>query len=140
MVVAARTETATLIGRPLRDLTAAVAVVTASVLVVASALLVTVPATTAIGELTDDPGIEPTVQAGIAQAGTVVLLVAALCLALATLLIARLGRRSGAVPRWIVVTAWATAVTLALGVTVVLLVPFGAWAIAVGLVWTSEPR
>jgi hypothetical protein len=120
MVVAARTEASTLLGSSLRDLTAAVAVVTASVLVVASALLVTVPATTAIGELTDDPGIDPTVQAGIAQAGTVVLLVAALCLALAT--------------------AWATAVTLALGVTVVLLVPFGAWAIAVGLVWTSEPR
>jgi hypothetical protein len=140
MVVAARTETSTLIGSPLRDLTAAVAVVTASVLVVASALLITVPATTAIGELTDDPGIDPTVQAGIAQAGTVVLLVAALCLALSTVLLARLGRRSGAVPRWIVVTAWATAVTLALGVTVVLLVPFGAWAIAVGLVWTIEPR
>jgi hypothetical protein len=29
------------------------------------------------------------------------------------------------------------AVTLALGVTVVLLVPFGAWAIAAGLVWTG---
>jgi hypothetical protein len=139
-VVAARAETSTRVDGPLRDLTSAVAVVTASVLVVASALLVTVPATTAIGELTDDPGIDPAVQAGIAQAGTVVLLVAALCLALTTLLIARLGRRSGAVPRWIVVTAWATAVTLALGVTVVLLVPFGAWAIAVGLVWTSEPR
>jgi len=41
------------------------------------------------------------------------------------------------VPRWIVVTALATAVTLALGVTVVLLVRFGAWAIAVGLVWTG---
>jgi len=137
MVVAARTETATLIGSPLRDLTAAVAVVTASVLVVASALLVTVPATTAIDEFTDDPGIDPAVQAGLAQAGTVVLLVAALCLALSTVLLARLGRRSGAVPRWIVVTALATAVTLALGVTVVLLVPFGAWAIAVGLVWTG---
>jgi hypothetical protein len=88
-VVTVRTETSTLIDSPLRELTAAVAVVTASVLVVASALLLTVPATTAIGELIDDPGIDPAVQAGIAQAGTVVLLVAALCLALTTLLLAR---------------------------------------------------
>jgi hypothetical protein len=139
-VVAARSETSSRVDGPLRDLTAAAGVVTASVLVVASGLLVTVPATTAIGELTDDPGIDPAVQAGIAQAGTVMLLVAALCLALTTLLVARLGRRSDAVPRWVVVTAWVTAATLVLGVTVVLLVPFAAWAIAVGLVWAGEPR
>ena len=48
--------------------------ISASALVVAAGLLATVPLTTAIGNLTDDPGIEIGVQAGIAQSGTVVLL------------------------------------------------------------------
>lgn len=136
--VTARSEVSILSARTLRDLTVLVAAVTASALVAASGLLLTVPLTRTIGELTDDPGIEPGVQAGIAQAGTVVLLVAALCLALTTILLARLGRHGGAVPRWITMTAWATAATLVLGVTVGLLMPFAAWAIALALVWTGE--
>lgn len=94
------------------------------------------PLTTSIGEFTDDPGIDIGVQAGIAQAGTVVLLVAALCLAVTTVLVARLGRQNLAVPRWIMATAWVTAATLCLGVSVGLLMPFAAWAIAVGVVWS----
>ena len=90
-----------------RDLRAIAAVVTASSLVVASALLLTVPLTTSIGELTDDPGIDASVQAEITQAGTVALLVSALCLAVTTVLLARLGRQDGAVPRWIAATAGA---------------------------------
>jgi hypothetical protein len=122
----------------LRDLTAMTGAVTAAALVVAAGLLLTVPLTTSIGELTDDPGIDPGAQAAIAQAGTVVLLVAALCLALTAVLLARLGRHSGAVPRWIHATAWATAATLLLGVSVALLVPFAAWAIALGIAWRSH--
>lgn len=121
-----------------RDLSGIAAVVTASTLVVASGLLMTVPLTTSIGELTDDPGIDAGVQAGIAQAGAVVLLVAALCLAVTTVLLARLGRQNRAVPRWIVATAWGTAATLCLGASVGLLMPFAAWAIALGLAWTAE--
>lgn len=120
-----------------RDLSAVAAIVTASTMVVAAALLLTVPLTTSIGDLTDDPGIDPGVQAGVAQAGTVTLLVAALGLACTTVLLARLGRQTGAVPRWISATAWLTAATLCLGASVVLLVPFGLWAIACGLVWRA---
>lgn len=124
-----------------RDLSGIAALVTASTLVVASGLLLTVPLTTSIGEITDDPGIDASVQAGIAQAGTVVLLVAALGLAATTVLLARLGRQNGTVPRWIAATAWGTAVMLCLGVSVALLMPFGAWAIALGLAWrVQEPR
>jgi hypothetical protein len=119
----------------LGDLTAAAAGVTAAVLVVASGLLLTVPATTSIGEITDDPGIDEEVQAGIAQAGSVMVFVAALCLAFTAVLLARLGRRSGAVDRWVVACAWLNVVCAVLGVSVVLLVPFGAWAAAVALVW-----
>lgn len=79
------------------------------------------------------------VEAGIAQAGTVMLLVAALCLALTTVLLARLGRQNHAVPRWISVTAWAAAATLCLGVSVGLLMPFALWAIALGLTWSPRP-
>jgi len=120
-----------------RDVSAVAAVIAASTMVVAAGLLLTVPVTTSITELTDDPGIDTDVQAGIAQAGTVMLLVAALCLACATVLLARLGRQSGVLPRWITATAWATAVTLCLGASVVLLLPFGLWAIVCGLVWAA---
>lgn len=138
-VVAARAVSSAA-GGTLRDLSAVVGTITASTFVAAAGLLLTVPLTTAIGEVTDDPGIDADVQAGIAQAGTVVLLVAALCLALTTVLVARLGRQARAVPSWIAATAWATAAMLLLGVTVVLLVPFAAWAIAVGLAWRGEAR
>lgn len=121
-----------------RELSAIAAVVTSSTLVVASGLLLTVPLTTSIGRLTDDPGIDAGVQAGIAQAGTVVLLVAALSLAVTTVLLARLGRQNRALPRWIATTAWGTAITLCLGVSVGLLMPFAAWAVALGLVWRTE--
>jgi hypothetical protein len=136
--VTARRWTSARVESSVRDLSAIAAVVTASTLVVASGLLLTVPLTTSIGELTDDPGIDAGVQAGIAQAGTVVLLVAALCLAVTTVLLARLGRQNRVVPPWIMGTAWVTAATLCLGVSVGLLMPFAAWAIALGLAWRSE--
>jgi hypothetical protein len=106
-----------------RDLSTIAAVVASSTLVAAAGLLLTVPLTSFIGDLTDDPGIDLGVQAGIAQAGTVMLFVAALCLAPTTVLLARLGRQDLAVPRWISVTAWITAAL---------------WAIALGLVWASR--
>ncbi len=126
-------------GSSVRDLSTIAAAVTASTLVAAAGLLATVPLTTSIGELTDDPGIDIDVQAGIAQAGTVVLLVAAICLAVTTVLIAQVGRQNLTVPRWIMATAWVTAFTLCLGVSVGLLMPFAAWAIAVGIVWAVPP-
>jgi hypothetical protein len=137
--VVARHETVAQEGSSVRDLSVAAALITASILVASSGLLLTVPLTTSLGELTDDPGIDVGVQAGIAQAGTVVLLVAALCLAVTTVLVARLGRMNAAVPAWINTTAWATAGTLCLGISVVLLLPFAAWAIALGFAWSVAP-
>jgi len=137
--IEARQATTARDGSSVRDLSTISAAITASTLVAAAGLLATVPLTTAIGELTDDPGIDIGVQSGIAQAGTVLLLVAALCLAVTTVLLARLGRQNLAVPRWIMTTAWVTAATLCLGVSVGLLLPFAPWAIAVGLLW-SVPR
>jgi hypothetical protein len=137
--VVARRATVASDGSSVRDLSTLAAAVAASTLVAGAGLLATVPLTTSIGELTDDPGIDVGVQAGIAQAGTVVLLVGALCLAVVSVLLARLGRQNLAVPRWIVATAWATAGTLCLGVSVVLLLPFSAWAAALGVVWSTPP-
>ncbi|HZB41820.1 MAG TPA: hypothetical protein VE487_12700 [Ilumatobacter sp.] len=136
--VTARQQTTGHPHRSTRDLSTIASTVTASALVTASGLLMTVPLSSSIGELTDDPGIDVGVQAGIAQAGTVMLLVAALSLAVTAVLLARLGRQAHAIPRWISATAWVTAATLALGVSIVLLVPFAAWIIALGLTWSSE--
>jgi hypothetical protein len=136
--VTARHQTTGHPHRSSRDLSTIGGVVTASALVTASGLLMTVPLSRSIGELTDDPGIDVGVQAGVAQAGTVMLLVAALCLAVTSVLLARLGRQAHAIPRWTSATAWVTAATLALGVSIVLLVPFAAWIIALGLTWSSE--
>jgi hypothetical protein len=137
--VVARRQTIDHARSSIRDLSAIAGAVTASAVVAASGLLITVPLTRSIAELTDDPGIDVGVQAGIAQAGTVMLLVAALCLAPTVVLLARLGRQAHAIPPWISATAWVAAATLALGVSVVLLVPFAAWVIAFGLAWSSEP-
>jgi hypothetical protein len=124
-----------------RDLTVVAGAVSASTLVAASSLLSTVPLMSLVGGLTDDPGLDADIQAGIAQAGAVMLLVAALCLAVTTVLLARLGRQSGTLPRWMHALAWVTALTLCLGVTVVMLLPFAAWAIAFGSAWSSSaPR
>jgi hypothetical protein len=138
--VIARQKTIAHAESSVRDLSTIAAVVTSSTLVTASGLLMTVPLTASSGNLTDDPGIDVGVQAGIAQAGTVVLLVAALALAATTVLLARLGRQNLAVPRWIGATAWATAATLCLGVSVGLLLPFAGWVIALGLVWSTRPQ
>lgn len=121
------------------ELTAFVGLVSAAAMVVAAGLLATVPLTTAIGNLTDDPGIDDSVRAGIAQAGTVVLLVAMLTVGVTSVLIAKLGRRHDAVPNWIAVTSWIVAGTLLFGWSVALLLPFGLWAIGLGLTWRTQP-
>lgn len=114
--------------------------VSAGVILVAAGLLATVPLSTAIGNLTDDPGIEVSVQAGIAQAGTVVLFVAMIAVAATSVLLARVGRSAGALPRWIGVTSWFAAGALLLGASVALLLPFSAWIIAAGLSWRSPQQ
>lgn len=124
--------------RRLCDVLGALSVISASGLLVAAGLLATVPLTTSIGNITDDPGIEPPVQAGIAQAGTVVLLMSMLVVGATFVLAARLGRAAGAIPRWVAVTSWIVAAALVLGMSIALLFPFGAWLIALGLTWRTE--
>ncbi len=121
-------------------LTAFAGLISASAMVVAAGLLATVPLAATIGKLTDDPGIDASVQAGIAQAGTVVLFVAMLAVGATSVLVARLGRRADAVPKWIAVMSWIVAGTLILGASVALLMPFGMWAIALGLTWNTPPN
>lgn len=129
---------AQLAHRILGRLAIAAGIVSAAVVAVAAGLLATVPLTRTIGDLTGDPGIARDVQAGIAQAGTVVLLTAMIGLGVTTVLVAHIGRQLGTVPRWIVALAWVSAVGLLLGVTVALLIPFGIWAIAFGVAWSGD--
>jgi hypothetical protein len=136
--IAARASAAPKRGSSARDLVAAAGLVSASAIIAAAGLLATVPVATRIGDLTDDPGIDVTVEAGIAQAGSVMLFVAVLPLAAMAVLLARLGRQQGALPRWISITAWIVAAGLLLGVSVGLLLPFAAWAVALALTWKSD--
>jgi len=134
-VISVRNATAPRIGTTSRDLATAFGLVAASTITAAAGLLMTVPFAATLGRVTGDPGVAPDVQAGIAQAGSVVLFVAAIPLAVTVVLLARLGAGQGSVPRWVVVTAWVTAALLLLGASVGLLMPFAAWSIALGLTW-----
>lgn len=122
----------------LRDVVTRSSNIAAAGLVVSAGLLATVPLTTLIGKATDDPGIDVTVQAGIAQAGTVVLIVTMLVAGAMSVTIAHLGRRAGAIPTWILVSGWVVAVLLILGISIALLFPYGAWNIALGLTWRDH--
>lgn len=124
--------------RSRRELATAFGLVSASGLITAAGLLLTVPFTRALGGVTGDTGIETSVQAGIAQAGSVTLFVAVLPLAIAVVLIGQIGKRAGVLPRWMSVTAWIIAVFLFLGLSVGLLLPFGLWSIALGLTWKQS--
>ncbi len=144
LLVATRAETLEPRQPRLLELCTAFGLVAAAVLMVAAALLLTVPFSLTLGEVTGDSGIATAeVQAGIAQAGSVALFVAALPLAVTVICLGKLGFAAGRSPRWIARTAWATAVLLVLGCSVGGLVPFGAWAIAFGLTWrvpaTEDP-
>ena len=120
----------------LRDLASAFGMVASAALIMAAGLLLTVPFTIILGRITGDPGIESSVQAGIAQAGSVCLFLAVFPLAIAVVLIGKLGKRIGVLPRWILVASWFTSVFLVLlGWTVGLLLTFALWSLALGLTW-----
>ncbi|MEO8363064.1 MAG: hypothetical protein ABI570_01615 [Ilumatobacteraceae bacterium] len=121
--------------RSRRDLATAFGLVSAAGLITAAGLLLTVPFTTALGAITDDTGIETSVQAGLAQAGSVTLFVAVVPLAIAVVLIGQIGKRIGVLPRWMSITGWIIAVFLLLGWAVGPLLPFAIWSIALGLTW-----
>lgn len=135
LIIAIRAETSDQHQRSRRDLATAFVLVSAAGLLAAAGQLLTVPFTKALGSITGDTGIETSVQAGIAQAGSVTLFVAVIPLAIAVVLIGQIGRSSGILPRWVSFTAWIVAVLLFLGWTVGLLLPFGLWSIALGLTW-----
>jgi hypothetical protein len=118
-----------------RDLATAFGLISAAGLIAAAGLLLTVPFTTALGAISEDTGIETSVGAGIAQAGSVTLFVAVLPLAITVILIGQIGKRCRILPRWVSVTAWITAVFLLLGWSVAVLGVFGLWSIALGLTW-----
>ncbi len=118
-----------------RDLAVAFGLVAAAVMMTSAGLLMTVPFTIALGGVTSDTGFASEVQSGIAHAGSVVLFVSLFPLAIAVVLLGKLGYHGGNSPRWIAGTAWVAAVLLAMGFTVGLLLPVPAWFIAFGATW-----
>lgn len=138
LVISMRAEVTDEQQRSRRDLATALGLVSAAGLLAAAGQLLTVPFTRALGAVTGDTGIENGVQAGIAQAGSVTLFVAVIPLAIAVVLIGRIGKRTGVLPRWMSVSAWIIAVLLFLGWSVGLLMPFGLWSIALGLTWKQS--
>lgn len=138
LVIAMRAAVTDQQQRSRRDLATAFGLISAGGLITAAGLLLTMPFTSALGGVTGDTGIETSVQAGIAQAGSVTLFVAVIPLAIAVVLIGQIGKRVGVLPRWMSVTAWMIAVLLFLGWSVGLLLPFALWSIALGLTWKNS--
>lgn len=120
------------------DLVAALALLGAAGLLVSAGLLVAPPLLQSFGDLYDDPGLEPAVAAGIAQAGIVVLLATLIVLGAFTALVAQLAHSAGAMHRWFLPAGWIVAVLTLLGVTGVAAFPLGLWWAALAFGW--RPR
>ncbi len=121
------------------DLVAALAVLGAAGLVVSAGLLLAVPLMQSVGDLFSDPGMEPAVAAGIAQAGVVVLLATLIVLGAFTALVAQLSRGAGATPRWFLPAGWTVAVLTLLGITGAAAFPLGLWWVALAFGWRDKP-
>lgn len=117
------------------DLLAGLAVVSAAGILVSAGMLLAPPLWQSLGDVTDDPGMEPAVAAGVAQVGTAVLLCSLILLASWTFLAIHLTRKEGRVPGWLSVVGWGAAGLALLGITVVAALPLGLWWIGLGIFW-----
>ena len=122
------------------DMVAGLALLAAGGLLVSAGLLLTVPATLALGDITDDTGIEPGPAAGIAQAGTVVLIATVLCLGALTALVAHVAGAQGAIGRWLSRSGWVVAVLTLAGWTGAAALPLGVWWLALAFRWRHGGR
>ncbi len=105
-----------------------------------SASLVSAPALMkTLGETTDDPGIEPNAAAGIAQAGTVVLVFTLLVAGLMTILVVRLARQQLGLNRAMLVAAWFVSLLTVTGLAIATLFPFALIWLGLGI-WLRPSR
>jgi hypothetical protein len=121
------------------DLLAALALLCAAALFVSAGLLLSAPFLQSFGDLYGDPGMEPAVAAGLAQAGTVALICAVMLLGAWTGLVAHVAHSAGAIGRWFNVTGWIAAGMTLFAVTGIATFPLGVWWIALAFGWRS-PR
>ena len=121
------------------DLVAGLAILSASGLLLSAGLLVTAPLWQSFGDLFDDPGMEPAVAAGVAQAGIAVLLATLFVLAAWTFLAASLARKAGRIPRWLSIAGWVAATLALFGITGAAALPLGLWWVALGWWWRRDP-
>lgn len=117
------------------DLLPALATLAGAGLFVSAGLLLTPPILQSIGDAFSDPGLAPDVAAGVAQAGTIVLICTVLLLGGWTVLVAHAGRAVGACGRPWVIAAWIVAAFALAGVTVGAALPLGLWWIAIAWRW-----
>lgn len=117
------------------DLVAGLAGLSAGGLLVAAGMLLAPPLWQTFGDLTGDPGLDPPVAAGIAQAGTAVLLLSLLPVSAWSGLSILLARKTARIPGWMAVLGWIAAFLAPLGVTVAAALPIGLWWIGVGILW-----
>ena len=117
------------------DLVAALAMLAATGLLVSAGLLLAVPLWQSFGDITGDPGVEPGAAAGIAQAGTALLICTLFILAAWTAIVAQLARKAGAIGRWLSVAGFLVAVLACFGITGAGAFPLGLWWIVVGMRW-----
>ena len=117
------------------DLVAGLAILSAAGLLISAGLLITAPLWQSFGDFFDDPGMEPAVAAGVAQAGIAALLCSLLVLGAWTFLLVSLARRAGQIPGWLSIVGWVAAVLTLFGITGAAALPIGLWWIACGVFW-----
>ncbi|MEX2080493.1 MAG: hypothetical protein WEC33_02665 [Dehalococcoidia bacterium] len=117
------------------DLVAALAFLGAAALFVSAGLLLSAPLLQSFGDLVDDPGMEPAVAAGFAQAGTIALISSVLLLGAWTALVAHVAHSAGAIGRWFRLTGWVVAGLTVFAVTGIAAFPLGVWWVALAFGW-----
>ncbi|MGK2965710.1 MAG: hypothetical protein ACSLFM_08885 [Tepidiformaceae bacterium] len=121
------------------DLIGSLAIVVAAALVASAALLVAPPLLQSFGDLFDDPGMEPGATAGIAQAGSVGVILCAMLLGGWTVLFAVVAYGAGVIGRRSMIAACVVGGLSLLAITVGAAAPLGVWWLVVGLRWRESP-
>jgi hypothetical protein len=117
------------------DFLAALGGLSASGLLVSGGLLMAPALMRTLGEAFGDPGMEPGAAAGVAQAGTAVLVATLLLLGLMTAITVWLAARARWVTLWLTASGYVVAALTVLGFSIGAAAPLGVWWMLLGIFW-----
>jgi uncharacterized membrane protein YccF (DUF307 family) len=126
--------------RIVTELLPTLATLGAAGLLVAAGLLSTAPLMRTLGDWTGDPGLEPSSEAGVAQAGTAVLVLTLIIVGVWSALAGLLAHREAKLGRSIAIVGLLCAALTVFGLSVVAAFPIGIWWLVVGITWGRGGR